>query len=369
MQLASIRMLPVSLPLKQPFTSAHEQLADRHVTLVQITTTDGLMATGELEAFDNPGYNTEMQASEAQVIRGFLVPPLKRNRDISSLNPDDLWPDVSGHRMAKAAVEMTLWSLAAQAEHQSLAALLAAEAKTEQRSEIEVGISLGIADLTQQLQRIAAAQAAGYSRIKLKVGGVADIAVINQIRRQFPTIQMIIDGNGAFTENDAAELQQLDALHVDMLEQPLASGDFAGHAQLQRQLKTPICLDEDILDLKDAQLAVLMGSCRAINLKPARVGGFTKALAILDYCQQHHIQCWVGGMVESDLGRYYSQSLARLITLSYPGDVGPASQFFETQVSDRVVKLTDGKLKLPEEAPRLLPAYQKQMMLQENLLG
>lgn len=358
MQIVDLRLLPVSLPLKAPFESAHEALSQRHITLVYLKSAAGNEAVGELEAFDEPGYSDELQVSERAAITDELVPALLAGKSFDQ---------IAGHRMAKAAVELPMWSLEAQAAGVSLADMLAQQADMSVVNTIRVGISLGIAPLDQQLARVQAAVAAGYSRIKLKVAGVVDLETVQAVHAVYPDLHLIVDGNEAFSLADAPALRALEG--VDMIEQPLAVGDFAGHAELQAQLDYAVCLDEDILTIADLRRAIQLGSAQAINLKPARVGGFKPALKMLAEAQAHGLTCWVGGMVESDMGRYYSQSLAQLSGLSYPGDVGPTDQFFDQAVTTWQPALVDQRMDLTHrQPPQLTDQLRDRMITQPNLL-
>lgn len=368
--LTSAKILPLTLTLNAPFSSSHAALKKRHLTLISLRDHAGHQAVGELEAFDDPGYNAETQLCERKIIQDYLLPQLK-GQNLETLQPSRLWPNVSGHRMAKAAIETALWSLDAQGKQLSLAENLALAAHTTVRTQIPVGISLGLASAESLQKQAKQALDAGYSRIKVKVSSLADLAKIQALRQLYPTLSIVVDGNGTFTVDDQSALAQLDRLSVAMLEQPLAANAFLAHAKLQSHLKTALCLDEDILDLKDLQLALLCHSALAINLKPARVGGFSVCLDMLKLCLQHHLTPWVGGMVESDLGRYYSQSLAFLAPFTFPGDVGPAAQFFSERVTAGALPtLVNGALqfKSSPEPPKLTAELRQRFQQLPNLL-
>lgn len=371
MYLKTIKLLPVTLPLKQPFASNHDALQQRKLTLVQLTNTQNQTAIGELEAFEQPTYNPETQRTSRLILKKQLIPRLKDHPLPTPQAFQTLFQDIVGQQMALSALEMPLWALFAQQADLSLGAYLAQQLKVTARLAVPVGISLGLNDLATLTRHVQWALENGYTRFKLKVAHPADLIKIRALRQRYPEIRLMIDGNSAFQTTDLSALQKLDPLHLDMIEQPLATTDFVAHAWLAKRLKTPICLDENIASLADVQTAAALGSTQIINLKPARVGGFTSALQILDYCRTQHLTCWIGGMVESDVGRYYSQSLARLSLLTYPGDVGPAAQFFEQSLCQNPVPFQAGQLYFPPQQtrPNLKPYYQKQFAAQPNLLA
>lgn len=371
MYLKSVKLLPVTLPLRQHFDSNHERLRQRNLTLVQLINDRDQQAIGELEAFDQPNYNPETQATSQLILKRDLIPRLKHQNFTSPHDFQILYQDIAGQQMALSALEMPLWQLFAQQARLSLGTYLAQTLTTKALENVPVGISLGLNDWPDLQQSLKQAIQAGYTRFKFKVADIDDLQKIHKIRQLLPKASLMIDGNSAFDRSDWSVLQQLDPLNLDMIEQPLATTDFVDHAWLAKRIKTPICLDENILNLAAVKTATALGSAQIINLKPARVGGLTAALQILAYCQTHGLTCWVGGMVESDVGRYYSQSLARLAWLTYPGDVGPAKQFFDQQLCQNPVPFQKGYLHftLQQQAPLLKTSYQRRFLTRPNLLA
>ncbi|HUG35624.1 MAG TPA: enolase C-terminal domain-like protein, partial [Candidatus Limnocylindrales bacterium] len=112
--------------------------------------------------------------------------------------------------------------------------------------------------------------------------------------------------------------------------QPLADDGMSlvNHADLQRMIETPICLDESAQSLAHVEAAIRLGSCRVINIKMARVGGLSASRDIQALCAQHGIPCWVGGMLESAIGGAICAELATLPNFTYAGDIFPSSYFY-----------------------------------------
>ncbi|MCH4170485.1 MAG: o-succinylbenzoate synthase [Lactobacillus sp.] len=373
MRITAIQLLPVTLTMNAPFTTSHDSMQNRHLTFVALTNELGHRAIGELEALDTPFYNPETQFEARAFIASYLSPRMKDQNFNGPQDFNRLFQDIAGHQMAKAALEMPLWALFAQAAQIPLATYLSQAAGCQAQVNIPVGISLGHTDFFTLSQQIQAAQVAGYRRIKLKITGLNDLSTVKRLRQAFPKTNIMLDGNAAFNLTDTPKLQLLDHLKINMLEQPLSNTDFVAHGRLQTHLKTPLCLDENIHTLDDVQTAIKCQSARIINVKPARVGGFQAALAIMALCQQHGLGIWIGGMVESDLGRLYSQTLARLSCCTYPGDVGPASQFFKESFILNPPVLKAGRLQFEKDATPglpvdLAPALHQQLKVQPNLL-
>jgi O-succinylbenzoate synthase len=266
----------------------------------------------------------------------------------SFATPGEVFPALQhnfrGHLMAKAAVEMGMWALAAGQRGVSLASLLGGT-----RNQVEVGISLGIqASPGALVERARRALEEGYRKVKLKIEPGADVEYVRAVRAALgPKAPLMADANNAYSLEQAEPLLQLDQLDLIMIEQPLAWDDLRQHAELQRRLRTPICLDESITSLERAREMVELGSGRVINIKPGRVGGFAASLAIHDFCATQGIPVWCGGMLESGVGRAYNVALASLRNFVKPGDISPSSRYWERDVVSPEWTMQDGMMTVP----------------------
>jgi O-succinylbenzoate synthase len=252
--------------------------------------------------------------------------------------------------MAKAAVEMGTWGLCAQRRGVSLAELIGGR-----RDRIATGISLGIQADPERLARVAQdARAQGYRKIKCKIAPGADIDFIAAAREALgPDVPLMADANSAYRLDDADHLARLDEFELLMIEQPLAHDDLVRHAELQKRLRTPICLDESITGVDRAEDMLKLGSGRIVNIKPARVGGYTAAKAIHDLCAVHNIPVWCGGMFESGVGRAYNVALASLPNFTIPGDVSPSARYWERDIVTPEWTMEDGMVTVPRDRPGL----------------
>jgi O-succinylbenzoate synthase len=237
--------------------------------------------------------------------------------------------DFRGHRMAKAAVEMGCWDVAARQAGVPLARLLGGT-----RERVAAGISIGIQESPAALvARALAARAEGYRKIKVKIRPGADVEYVRAAREALgPEAALMADANSAYAPGDAEHLARLDAFGLTMLEQPLGQDDLVRHAELQRRLTTPICLDESITSVDRAADMIALGSGRIVNVKPGRVGGFAAARAIHDLCREHGIPVWCGGMLESGVGRAHNVALASLPNFSLPGDLSPSARYWARDI-------------------------------------
>jgi O-succinylbenzoate synthase len=230
----------------------------------------------------------------------------------------------------------------------SLAALLGGV-----RERIETGISLGIQpDPEALVAKARDAARSGYRKIKLKVKPGADVAFVSAVRDALgPDAPLMVDANNAYTVADFDHLAQLDAFDLVMIEQPLAWDDLVRHAELQKRIATPICLDESITSLERAEDMIRLSSGRIVNIKPGRVGGFGVSLAIHDLCRDHGIPVWCGGMLESGVGRAHNVALASLPNFSVPGDLSPSNRYWERDIVTPEWTMADGMVAVPRDSP------------------
>ena len=326
-QVESVEIRLLRLPLKEPFETSFGIMDTRLIFLVCIKA-DGLRGWGEVVATEEPLYSYETVGTALHAIRDYLAPALLGS-PVESL--DDLagrFAPFKGHNMAKAGLELAYLDLLAQLRGKSLSQLIGGT-----RDRIPVGVSLGIqASLDKLLQQVRDYLALGYQRIKLKIKPGADLDVVARVRQQYPDIHLSVDANSAYSLNDFRRLKALDVYELLMIEQPLDHDDLLDHAKLQARLVTAICLDESITGLRRAEQALALGSCRIINIKIGRVGGYSQALAIHDLCSARGIPVWCGGMLESGIGRAHNIALASLPGFTLPGDISASSRYFERDI-------------------------------------
>ena len=350
LHLDRIVLREIRLPLKEPFRISSGVVTERRILLLQVRDADGVEVWAECVAGEQPNYSAETIDTAWHAITTWIAPRvLGREFDAPGALRPALERDFRGHPMAKAAVEMGCWALAATRAAKPLAQFLGGT-----QSHILTGISLGIQKTPDALtERALAARAAGYRKIKLKIQPGADVEFVAAVRRAIgPDIALMADANSAYTLADAPHLKHLDAFGLTMLEQPLGRDDLMQHAELQRQLATPLCLDESITDVDRARDMVALGSGRIVNIKPGRVGGFASSIAIHDACRDAGIPVWCGGMLESGVGRAYNVALASLPNFLLPGDLSPSARYWERDVvTPEWTMDPDGRVAVPLEHP------------------
>ena len=343
MKIESIFLRELSMSLVHPFTTSFGQTVERRVLLVEIRA-EGLSGWGECTAGEHPYFSEETTDTAWSIILQELAPALTASEVAHGGKCPEIFRRVRGHRMAKAALENAVWDLEAQMRGISLADLLGGTRKS-----IESGVSIGIQpSIEQQLEKVGTEIAAGYRRIKLKCKPGWDVQVFEAVRDRYPEIVLSCDGNSAYRLRDSDHLTTFDQFNMLMIEQPLWADDFYFHAMLQNRLETPICLDESIRNRRDALAAIEMGSCRVINIKLGRVGGFSEAIAIHNATQERGIPVWCGGMLESGIGRSHNIALSTLENFSLPGDVSASRRYWAEDIIEPEVEVSPaGEIQVP----------------------
>jgi O-succinylbenzoate synthase len=346
MKIDSCEILHVRLPFRHHFETSFKRSFGHEAVIVKLGS-DGLFGYGESAAGSGPFYSHEDVHTAWHIIRNHLAPALKEAKIKHPSDVGPLFHFVRGHPMAKAGVEMALWDVLARTRRVPLSSLY--RGGTEGPKEIPTGISLGIEDTIEQLiDRIRTAHEEGYHRIKMKIKPGWDVDAIARIRGEFPSLSLMADANAAYTLADAATLKRLDDFDLMMIEQPLSHDDLLDHAALQKEIRTPICLDESIKSVRDAESAAKLGACRVVNIKQARVGGPTEAIRVHDACRKAGIPVWCGGLLETGIGRLHNVALSTLPNFMLPGDVSASGRYYEKDVIDPPVELTErGTIRVP----------------------
>src|SRR5688572_14678015 len=235
---------------------------------------------------------------------------------------------VRGNRMAKAAIETACWDLEARRLDKTLWRHLGGTNR-----EISCGVSIGIQETPAALiEKIEKELNAGYQRIKIKIKPGWDVDIVREVRQRFPDIRLMGDANSAYTLEDVPLFRQLDEFNLMMLEQPLAHDDIFDHAELQKQIATPVCLDESIRSSADALHAIQLGAARIVNLKLGRVGGHAQAKQVERVCRENSMPVWCGGMLESGIGRAHNIAMSTLEGFTLPGDVSASVRYWEEDI-------------------------------------
>ncbi|HEV2491394.1 MAG TPA: o-succinylbenzoate synthase [Candidatus Acidoferrales bacterium] len=343
MRIEKVTLREIRMPLAMRFETSFGETTERRIMLVEAHS-GGVSGWGECVAAETPYYSPETIETAWHIIRDFLWPEIRGKEFPAAREIWGMLAHTRGHNMAKGGIESAIWDAEAKQKGQPLWKLLGGV-----REEIGSGVSIGIQPkLEDLLGNVEKELAAGYQRIKIKVKPGMELKQVEALRKRWPHIRLMVDANSAYRLEDAPVLKQLDPFGLMMIEQPLGWDDIFSHAKLQKQLQTPICLDECIHDYCHAVAAVETGACKIINMKLGRVGGHTAARQIHDFCKKSGIPVWCGGMLESGIGRAQNIALSTLENFTLPGDVAASKRYWaEDIIEPEVVVTPKGTIKVP----------------------
>jgi o-succinylbenzoate synthase len=336
LQVEGIELREIELPLKYPFETSFGRTTRRRILIVKVLDRSGAVGYGECTAPEDPFYNHETIDTAWLIISQHVAPLLEAIAVERADQVNSALSRIRGNRMAKGSVEAALWDLESRLAGKPLWQHIGGT-----RSEIACGVSIGLQETTDALlEKVTRELENGYQRIKIKIKPGRDVALVEAVRKQHPTIKLSVDANSAYTLADIDLLRRLDQFDLMMIEQPLTPGDLVDHAKLQREISTPVCLDESILSLDDARHAHELGSCKIINIKLGRVGGHAEARLIQDFCSKREMPVWCGGMLESGVGRAHNIAMSTLAGFVLPGDVSASARYWEEDIITPPVTVT-----------------------------
>lgn len=335
-----LRYRRVRIPLLSPFSTSFGTQHHRDALLLLLRE-GGVEAFSECVADSNPYYSYEDNETALHIIADHLCSFLE---DLPS--PETFMKRAShirGHNMAKAAVEMLLWDF-----HSKKSGIPLYRALGESRGYAIAGISIGMDRPESMVQSVSKALERGYRRIKVKIARGRETEILRAIRGAFPEIPLSADANSDYSLADAPLLSSLDRYNLLYIEQPLGHDDIVGHAKLASMLSTPICLDESITDPDKARLAFEMGACSIVNIKPGRVGGLCNSMEIAKTVRKEGGHAWVGGMLETGIGRAFNMALASSTLMDFPGDTSPNSRYFAKDIVTNPFSMDGGEIRCSE---------------------
>ena len=348
MRIDAIILRELHLPLVRPFETSFDVTRNRRILLAEVQS-EGLTGWGECTAGERPFFSAESTDTAWAVITQVLGLMLAAASPEHGGDCPRLFKRVRGNPMARATLENAIWDIEAQREGVSLSRLLGGVRET-----IPCGVSLGIqASIPELLEVVERELEAGYQRIKLKCKPGWDTEVFEKVRSRWPGIMLSCDANSAYRLGDADHLVEFDAFDLLMIEQPLWHDDFYYHSMLQKRLTTAICLDESIRNRRDALAAIEMESCRIINVKLGRVGGFSEAIAVHNAAQERGIPVWCGGMLEAGIGRAHNIALSTLENFTLPGDVSASARYWKEDIVEPEITVSKaGEIEIPDTPGR-----------------
>lgn len=339
---ASLTYHKFSMPLKAPFTTSFGTETNRVAYIFHLQS-DGIDAFSESVANVGPFYSYEDNTTIFHVVKNYLADMMK---DLPK--PDEFLKRsmrVRGHNMAKGALEMLLWDYHAKEAGKPMSQFIG-----KSKGYADVGVSIGMEKPEKMVEIIEAALDRGYKRIKVKIENGREIPILTAIRDSYPEIPLSVDANTDYTLHDMETLKKLDRFNLLYIEQPLDHDDLVDHATLRKQISTPICLDESITSSDRARKAFEIGAGEIINIKPGRAAGFTESLEIAKITKENGGHSWIGGMLETGIGRSFNVSLASSELVDFPGDTSPNDKYFNRDIVKNTFTMEKGVIR-PNKGP------------------
>ena len=341
MKLEAAELRRIRISLVAPFETSFGTQFERDILLVKAITDEG-EGWGECVAGEEPDYSSEYVEGAQHVLVHHLLPRLLERPGLAASEVADVLRPVRGHRMAKASIEMAVLDAELRGAGESFAHHFGAV-----RSAVDCGVSVGIhRSIPELLSTVGGFLDAGYRRIKLKIKPGWDVEPVRAVRERFGDVPLQVDANTAYELSDAAHLAELDEFDLLLIEQPLPEDEVLAHAELAKIVRTRICLDESITSARAAEDAIQLGACQVINIKPGRVGGYLEARRIHDVCAARGVPVWMGGMLETGLGRAGNVAMAALANFTLPGDTSASDRYYHRDITEPFV-LKDGRLDVP----------------------
>jgi O-succinylbenzoate synthase len=335
MRIEEIELFHVAMPLKEAWRTAFGEEKAIDSVLVRLVA-DGVEGWGETAPYRMPQYSPEWAPSAFALMSDVLAPQLLGAEVKTGMELQERLRQFKGNPFAKAGLDNAWWDAAAKAAGEPLWRFIGGESPVA-----AVGADIAVMDdLEELVAAVGRSVADGFQRTKLKFRRGWGVEMVARVREAYPEATIHVDCNSSFTLDDLPMFKELDRFNLAMIEQPLAHDDLVDHSRLQAAIKTPICLDESIVSLDRARKAIDIDACRIINIKHGRVGGLTNAVAVYQYCVEHEVPCWVGGMLESAVGQGPTLALATLPQIGYPSDIFPSERLYQQDLSEPEVVLS-----------------------------
>ncbi len=345
MRLSAIRLHWVQVPLREPFRISNGEVSLKDAILVELVGENGLNGWGEASPMAGTFYSSETPESTWQFLLDWLVPGFFERPELDPRRSTLRMAEFSGEPFAKAGLESAVWDLRANETQKPLWELLDG-CKRPVSSGAAIGLLPTVEDLMERVEKFLRA---GYRRIKIKIAPGSDVELARAVRERFRDIPLMVDANAAYRLADFRVFEELDRFGLMMIEQPLAREALGEHAELQRRLKTPICLDESAESLAAVSEIIRLKSAKILNIKVQRMGGLWPARQAHDAAAKAGIPCWLGTMPELGIASAQGLHLATLPNFTFPSDVEASARWYEDDIIAPKIEVSpEGFIHLPD---------------------
>ena len=358
-EIKRVNLYRIRLPFRKPFATAKGTLSFRESLLVEVVDHAGRTGLGECVSFPTDWYLPEVLDQDIRILREQLIPLVLNTVLLHPSEADGLFaacPGANELPMGRGALEPALWDLYGKIVGQPLWQLIGGQApEGADAVAVPAGAAIPVGPVAETVAAAQRCVDAGYTRVKLKVTPGMAYFSAQAVRKAFPDLVISLDANQSFTEHDIEELRNLDELDIAWIEEPLdprrpvASGPhdlFARLAQLQRRIKTPVCLDESIVSARDLARVLKHPELKCFALKIGKFGGIEPALQFVHMAQARGMRVWMGGMYDTGVSRRMHAAFETLSGVSDAGDIGATSRYFDTDVTNPPYTVERGQVTL-----------------------
>ena len=358
-EIKRVNLYRIRLPFRKPFATAKGTLSFRESLLVEVVDHAGRTGLGECVSFPTDWYLPEVLDQDIRILREQLIPLVLNTVLLHPSEADGLFaacPGANELPMGRGALEPALWDLYGKVVEQPLWQLIGGQApEGTDAVAVPAGAAIPVGPVAETVAAAQRCVDAGYTRVKLKVTPGTAYFSAQAVRKAFPDLVVSLDANQSFTEHDIEELRNLDELDIAWIEEPLdprrpvASGPhdlFARLAQLQRRIKTPVCLDESIVSARDLARVLKHPELKCFALKIGKFGGIEPALQFVHMAQARGMRVWMGGMYDTGVSRRMHAAFETLSGVSDAGDIGATSRYFDTDVTNPPYTVERGQVTL-----------------------
>jgi len=338
-----IELAHVRVPMREPFRISSGSVKEKDAIVVKLYQS-GIAGYGEASPMAGSFYSEDTPESCLRELMEVISPQVIEVdfRSVEHLNR--LLEILPVGNFSRAGVETAFWDLMGKIDDVPLYAMVGG-----MKERVESGLAVGLyRTIPELLGAIESELQHGYRRVKIKIAPGWDIEPVKAVRETFGDIDLFVDANASYTIKDINIFKRLDYYGLMMYEQPLPKDDLEGHAKLQSEVETPVCLDESATDLETVRRAVDMGACKIINIKIQRVGGILNAVRIHDFCRSRNIPVWCGTMPELGIGQAQGLALASMDNFIYPTDIEPSLRFYTDDIISPLIEMNpDGTIDVP----------------------
>ena len=296
----------ISLRTEHPFTIARETIHEIENVIVRVEDGDGHVGIGG--AGPSRHYGETVETLVAVLPALLEVVEAVGNSTQRQRIERRMEQVVRGHPAAKAAVSIALHDLAAKRASRPLCRYWGLDPANAVTSSFTIAIDT----LDRMAEKTDAAEAAGYSILKVKLGTERDEAIIDTVRAHAPDATIRVDANEAWTPREAVRMTRVLADHgVEFVEQPLPADHHEGLRFVYEHTALPIALDESCV--RPADVPRIADRADSANLKLMKCGGLRTVRRMIHTARAHGLEVMLGCMIESNASIAAAAHLAPLL--------------------------------------------------------